>query len=101
MLRPWRRRQGRPSAWRELRTGLFPTSCCGWWAVDGAVGNFVGGEGTVGGDGEGCLEQDVGLVPVDVVLDVDLVALKADGLYELGVLPMTCNPDRWIRAPVQ
>ena len=89
------RRAGKigPAHGGDFELGLFPRVIACGWPVDGAVGNLVGGKRPVSCDGEGCLEQDVGLVPVDVVLDVDLVALKADGLDEFGVLPVAGYTD--------
>ena len=57
----------------NFKLGFFPTVIAGGGAFDGAVGDFVGREGTAGGQREGGFEQDVGFVPVDVVVDVDLV----------------------------
>ena len=67
----------------ELR--LLPGVVAGGGAVDGAVGNFVGGEGAAGCEREGGLEEDVRFVPVEFVVDVDLIAIgcKAEGLHEL------------------
>ncbi len=54
----------------ELR--FLPGVVAGGGAVDGAVGDFVGGEGAAGCEREGGLEEDVRFVPVDFVVDVDL-----------------------------
>ncbi len=82
-----------PAHGGDFELCFFPRVVAGGGPVDGAVGDFVGGKRPVGGYGEGSLEQDVGLVPVDVVLDVDLVALEADGLDEFRVLQVACNAD--------
>ena len=63
-----------PALRGHFELGLLPTIVAGGGAVDGAVGDFVGGERARGGEREGGFEQDVGLVPVDVVVDVDRVA---------------------------
>src|SRR6202011_4950582 len=60
-----------------------------------AVGNLVGGEGCGGGEREGCLEQHVGLLPVDVVNDVDggRVGVELEVLHELRGLPGAGDAD--------
>ncbi len=47
--------------------------------ADGTVGNFVGGLVAGGGEREGGFEEDVGFVPVDVVVDVDGVGSGVEG----------------------
>src|SRR6202011_4516822 len=60
-----------------------------------AVGNLVGGEGCGGGEREGCLEQHVGLLPVDVVDDVDgrRVGVELEVLHKLRRLPGAGDAD--------
>jgi len=56
---------------------------------DGAIGNFVGSKWTRSSEREGCLKKDVGLVPVDVVVDVDLIGIfiHANRLNKTRALP--------------
>ncbi len=48
-------------------------------AFDGAVGDLVGGFRAGCGEGECGFEEDVGLVPVDVVVDDDGVGSGVEG----------------------
>ena len=79
----------------NFKLGFFPTVIAGGGAFDGAVGDFVGREGTAGGQREGGFEQDVGFVPVDVVVDVDMSEPRAETMVcdELGILPIARDTD--------
>ena len=53
----------------DFELGFLPGVVAGGGALDGAVGDLVGGFVAGGGEWEGGFEEDVGLVPVDVVVD--------------------------------
>jgi hypothetical protein len=56
-----------PAEGGDFELGALPRVIAGGGALDVAVGDLVGGLGAGGGEGEGGLEEDVGLVPVDCV----------------------------------
>ena len=82
-----------PLLGRDFELGLFPAIGAGGGAFDGAVGDFI--SCVIAGDGqrEGGFEEDVGFVPVDFVVDVDQIAVEADGLDEFRALPGTRDTD--------
>jgi hypothetical protein len=71
-----------PAHGRNLKLSLLPTVVARGGAVDGAVGDFVGGKAAGCRKRKGRFQQDVLLMPVDVVFDVDLIAVEPDGLHE-------------------
>jgi len=84
-----------PAQGGDFELGLLPGVAAGGGALDVAVGDIVGGHGACGGEWEGCLEEDVGLVPVDVVNDVDGVGVgvELEVLNELRGLPGAGDAD--------
>ena len=71
----------------ELR--FFPAVGAFGGALDFAVSDVVGGVVALCAKRERGLEENVGFVPVDLIVDIDLTigGSEADGLDELGVLP--------------
>ena len=84
-----------PALGGDFELGFLPGVVAGGGALDGAVGDFVGGFGCGGGEREGGFEEDVGLVPVDVVVDDDGVGVGVEGdvLDELRGLPGAGDAD--------
>ncbi len=64
-----------PAEGWDFELGLLPGVVTGGGTFDVAVGDVVGGHGAGGCEREGCLEEDVGLVPVKVIDDVDGVGV--------------------------
>ena len=84
-----------PAHGGDFELGFLPGVVAGGGALDGAVGDLVGGFGAGGGEGEGGFEEDVGFVPVDVVVDDDGVGVGVEGdvLDEFGGLPGAGDAD--------
>ena len=68
-----------PALRGHFKLRLLPTVVAGGGALDGAIGDFVGGEGARGGKREGSFEQDVRFMPVELVVDIDLRPLPEPG----------------------
>ena len=68
-----------PALGGDFELGFLPGVVAGGGALDGAVGDLVGGFGAGGGEWEGGFEEDVGFVPVDVVVDADGVGVWRRG----------------------
>src|SRR5208337_2946111 len=74
-----------PALRRNFELGLFPTVVARSGAFDAAERNFVSGMAAGCGQRESGLEQNVSLVPVDVVNDVNLIgsSVERDVLHKL------------------
>ena len=79
-----------PAHGGNFKLRLLPTVVAGGRPINGSVRNFVGGKGAGGGERKGGLEEDVRLVPVDLVVDVHLIAFSREAkcLDELRILPV-------------
>jgi hypothetical protein len=84
-----------PAQGGHFELGGLPAVVARGGTLDGAVGDFVGGVGAGCGEREGGLEEDVGFVPVDVVVDDDGVGVGGEGdvLHEVGALPGAFETD--------
>src|SRR5580700_8043437 len=91
-----------PAHGRDFELGFLPGVVAAGGALDGAVGNFVGGFGAGGCEWECGFEEDVGLVPVDVVVDEDSVCSRVEGdvLDEFGGLPGAGDSDGFTQGAV-
>jgi hypothetical protein len=84
-----------PAEGGDFELGFLPGVGAEGGALDVAVGDLVGGLGAGGGEREGGLEEDVGLVPVDGGGDADYVAAGVEGdvLDEVGLAPGAGDAD--------
>ena len=91
-----------PALGGDFELGFFPGVVARGGAFDGAVGDLVGGFRAGCGEGECGLEEDVGFVPVDVVVDDDGVGVGVEGdvLDEFRGLPGAGDADGFAEGAV-
>src|SRR5271170_7542928 len=82
-----------PAKGGDLELCRFPRIVAGSRPLNGPVGNFVGGVIARSRKREGGLQQDVRLMPVDIVNHVNAIQISVESnvLNELGMLPGACD----------
>ena len=82
-----------PAHCRNLKLRLLPRVIPRSSPFDGPIRNLISSKWSRSRQRKRRLQQHMLLMPIDVVLDIDVVRLvwNGDGLHKLRVLPVVCN----------